>query len=55
MRFSLADKRVRSPAKLRVALDRLDKGELPFEVVAYTSWGKASAPIKGVWRRGTEG
>lgn len=51
-RFAPTDKRVREPAKLRIARDRLASGDVPFEVVAYSVWGRPSAPLTGVFKNG---
>ena len=48
-RFAASDKRVQSPAKCRIALDRLASGEVPFAVTAYSTWGKASEPLSGIF------
>lgn len=48
-RFAASDKRVQAPAKCRIALDRLASGEVPFSVVAYSTWGKASEPLNGIF------
>ena len=48
-RFAASDKRVQAPAKCRIALDRLASGEVPFSVAAYSTWGKASEPLNGIF------
>ena len=44
-RFAATDRRSHAPVKCRLALDRLPKGEVTFEVRAYSCWDKASAPL----------
>jgi len=49
-RFAPTDRRVSEPAKLRIARDRLASGDLSFEVVAYSAWGRPGVPLTGVFK-----
>ena len=46
-RFAATDKRTNAAAKCRLALNRLPKGEVAFEVRAYSCWDKPSEPLTG--------
>ena len=49
-RFAPASQRVQSPTKCRIFAERLAKGEVKFEVRAYSVWGRPSEPLKGRFR-----
>lgn len=48
-RFAAADKRSNAPTKLRLALDRLPKGDVKFDVRAWSCWDKASDPLTATY------